>query len=178
MDDRLLLFRAGGTSSDFQKRSARVEAKLADNSQFLELVKCFVRLAWIDSGGYRPLGEVGSFVSGREGGIRTRDLSVPNRVAIRGIAPELRGLHTQHNASITGRPPANRADDRCLRPQAVAAPSRVTASESPRAGRSRPSHASASQRTIAIRRGSGSNRGRATSGTCSCGAGRREMTYR
>src|SRR5580700_7172231 len=61
--------------------------------------------------------------------------SVPNRVAIRGIAPELRGFHAQHNASITARSSANRADDRCLRPPAVAAPSRVTARDLPRAGR-------------------------------------------
>ena len=34
--------------------------KRAHTPQILELVGCLVLLAWIDSGGYRPLGEVGS----------------------------------------------------------------------------------------------------------------------
>jgi len=31
-----------------------VPRRLAEKSQVLELVECFVLLAWIDSGGYRP----------------------------------------------------------------------------------------------------------------------------
>jgi hypothetical protein len=37
-----------------------IAEKRAQNAPLLELVECFDLLAWIDSGGYRPLGEVES----------------------------------------------------------------------------------------------------------------------
>src|SRR5882672_2469315 len=49
------------TSGDFRRRKrSRAAAKPTENSRVLELVECFVLLAWIDSGRYRPVGEIGS----------------------------------------------------------------------------------------------------------------------
>src|SRR5712692_8155424 len=59
---------------------------------------------------------------GREGGIRTRDLSVPNRVAICRITLERQQFPTQHNASITASGWARQAPDALTALQRARAP--------------------------------------------------------
>jgi hypothetical protein len=99
--------------------------------------------------------------------------SVPNRVAIGRITPEIRQFHTQHNASITGRSPLAAV---VPHPRAgrCAFTGRRGIDPSGRQVRWSPASDLSFAANELLSRGSGSNQGRATTMICSSGASPRD----